>query len=634
MKRLVFLLFLFVSTLCVEAQTYYRQFLKDGKVWVCDKANYRIEGDTVINGLSYMKVYRQSKWPDIQPNFEYLGASRETDYEIFMIWANETEEVYLYDYSIKAKEQAVFRSRYLVTVDKGISPYVLGGQSYYYSKVHISDTLASISSKLDCLWIAGIGSNSGPFSYGYNSYYGNEKLQECYEDGKRIISSDDLSQLWFDDIVGSSTFTYLSKPSDGYTVSPIDVTVEHSTTTLEWGVGSYELCKGDRIVCISFRGYNLGPETVRHIKITMNDDYTKEAKTICDSQFKIPHGGSAEEPIVLLKVQLDQTYDLASNAAKKLILECSGEVSDTPLYLETYSGQAFPYISAIIEKKELTGTVVTQDGTPIEGAEVRLYNETYNTLIVIAETDSVGKYSAVVRKNLEMQGTVIAKGCAPYHEQFFWDLESEEQDVVLTNAVHYKTGQQASIILPVKPDPTVARYYKLVRREEGFNGTGIHLIFNRENDPLPNVPYIIFPECDFDISLADYDLDALPDMIFEPLPYDNGELKMAGIYGAYSNKQIFITDDSTSFYNLDEMSLDNCLLNNSDRFFRTPPFRCYIRDKNLSASNFVFVDDASSIDSLKEDKKGLPTLFDLQGRRLNAEPKHGVYIRNGKKVVK
>jgi len=28
------------------------------------------------------------------------------------------------------------------------------------------------------------------------------------------------------------------------------------------------------------------------------------------------------------------------------------------------------------------------------------------------------------------------------------------------------------------------------------------------------------------------------------------------------------------------------------------------------------------------------TLFDLQGRRLNAEPKHGVYIKNGKKVVK
>ena len=27
-------------------------------------------------------------------------------------------------------------------------------------------------------------------------------------------------------------------------------------------------------------------------------------------------------------------------------------------------------------------------------------------------------------------------------------------------------------------------------------------------------------------------------------------------------------------------------------------------------------------------------IFNLQGRRLNAEPKHGVYIKNGKKVVK
>ncbi|WP_294747293.1 hypothetical protein [uncultured Prevotella sp.] len=29
-----------------------------------------------------------------------------------------------------------------------------------------------------------------------------------------------------------------------------------------------------------------------------------------------------------------------------------------------------------------------------------------------------------------------------------------------------------------------------------------------------------------------------------------------------------------------------------------------------------------------------PSIVDLQGRRLNAEPKHGVYIKNGKKVVK
>ncbi len=32
--------------------------------------------------------------------------------------------------------------------------------------------------------------------------------------------------------------------------------------------------------------------------------------------------------------------------------------------------------------------------------------------------------------------------------------------------------------------------------------------------------------------------------------------------------------------------------------------------------------------------KGDSFFFNLQGRRLNAEPKHGVYIKNGKKVVK
>ena len=34
----------------------------------------------------------------------------------------------------------------------------------------------------------------------------------------------------------------------------------------------------------------------------------------------------------------------------------------------------------------------------------------------------------------------------------------------------------------------------------------------------------------------------------------------------------------------------------------------------------------------KTDKNIIP--FDLQGRRLNTEPKHGMYIQNGKKVMR
>ena len=47
----------------------------------------------------------------------------------------------------------------------------------------------------------------------------------------------------------------------------------------------------------------------------------------------------------------------------------------------------------------------------------------------------------------------------------------------------------------------------------------------------------------------------------------------------------------------------------------------------------VPIEDTNAIVSTK-DKNTNGSLFDFQGRRLNAEPKHGVYIRNGKKVVK
>ena len=43
---------------------------------------------------------------------------------------------------------------------------------------------------------------------------------------------------------------------------------------------------------------------------------------------------------------------------------------------------------------------------------------------------------------------------------------------------------------------------------------------------------------------------------------------------------------------------------------------------------------ADKVNTLKRNDSPNERLFDLQGRRLNAEPKHGVYIKNGKKVVK
>lgn len=43
---------------------------------------------------------------------------------------------------------------------------------------------------------------------------------------------------------------------------------------------------------------------------------------------------------------------------------------------------------------------------------------------------------------------------------------------------------------------------------------------------------------------------------------------------------------------------------------------------------------AGLLDFQVEDSKSTSNLFDLQGRRIQGEPQHGVYIRNGKKIMK
>jgi hypothetical protein len=57
----------------------------------------------------------------------------------------------------------------------------------------------------------------------------------------------------------------------------------------------------------------------------------------------------------------------------------------------------------------------------------------------------------------------------------------------------------------------------------------------------------------------------------------------------------------------------------------------------IAAQGYVHVkgEETVSIQSQPLVKpKNISPYFDLQGRRLNKEPMHGVYIRNGKKVVR
>jgi hypothetical protein len=50
-------------------------------------------------------------------------------------------------------------------------------------------------------------------------------------------------------------------------------------------------------------------------------------------------------------------------------------------------------------------------------------------------------------------------------------------------------------------------------------------------------------------------------------------------------------------------------------------------------ATLVVTDNATGIDGVTANGKKVE-LFDLSGRKLNAEPTQGVYIQNGKKVVR
>ena len=70
---------------------------------------------------------------------------------------------------------------------------------------------------------------------------------------------------------------------------------------------------------------------------------------------------------------------------------------------------------------------------------------------------------------------------------------------------------------------------------------------------------------------------------------------------------------------------------------RVGPFRAYLYARLGSTVEFesacLFIGEQTGISCVNLTHDTF-VLFDLQGRRLNAEPKHGVYIKNGKKVVK
>lgn len=270
------------------------------------------------------------------------------------------------------------------------------------------------------------------------------------------------------------------------------------------------------------------------------------------------------------------------------------------------------------------GTVRDQDGNPIPNALLTLADTLqyhtdadghYKITIETWSSDTSGKLWVTADNYTASKSYVVA--------QFPISVInlSETIDFQLYNALNFKAGQLCTIILPVEPDATMGRYFRLDRVEDG------NIVFERVFSPKAYYPYILIPDKDARLELAGMDLRRDTTVW---VTTNNNE---AGFYGAfYSSGYAF--PRSFKYYPLEASSTYAGYVEAMHATLYYP----YMENWGL-----ILHDPDSDVDAIYDlrgnqivnRKSENSTCYDLSGRRVSVPSvlPRGVYIRDGKKFV-
>lgn len=291
----------------------------------------------------------------------------------------------------------------------------------------------------------------------------------------------------------------------------------------------------------------------------------------------------------------------------------------------------------------LSGVVRDQDGLPINNAQVRLFNDFYG-MEYNALTDKDGEYAFTMGPGNKRYflAEVSATGYATYLlSENPIEIDGTDDislDFTLYSVIEYHKGKCSTMVLPVPPEPSWGKFYRMASADREGN-----IIFERELMPKANTPYVLIPERDFQIHVADYDLSSTPERVTVAYPYEwnNGgghHAPEATFIGVYQSNNFYDRKEVEDFYIFDETPDCYEYHYGLDEGIRVGACHCYLK-LYLYLPYFVFSESLSGIEELTE-LDGTPLgknkeriLHDLQGRRVTGTPRPGTYIQEGRKRV-
>lgn len=459
-------------------------------------------------------------------------------------------------------------------------------------------------------------------------------------------------------VIADEEYAYkeILAPDELYSVAggvPFIATKTRSCADILYKHDFTKLTRGDLVTQLSYKGYNPGESFTRHFVVWMSNTDIRDIRDqigmtstetmtkVFEGDCTIPAGGSAEECIALLTIPLEQTFEYGGSTLR-VVIESSGEAVERDVCFEQYryywqcryvtsdekdgewsqtkdSRLPLTTITVATPVVNLTGTVKNQENKPVPNATIQMRSTDWPTpQVYTGETDSDGRFSIRIEDGNKLyHATVSAPYCATYTELYYNTHGKEMPQCVFTlyDAVEYKAGRRATIIMPVTPDASAGRYFRLDRREDD------KLIFEREFSPQANIPYIIFPDKDFVVDLKPLDLTK-----------EAGKTSVNGIdfIGSYVNTD-FGVFESEAFQFLDETPD----VENYGRYEggRIAALRAYLFGR-WYIPQIVYHDDSDGVSSVVADNAISTNIYDLQGRRINGKPGKGVYILNGRKRIK